>query len=343
MTLPDFSKIQRLAVFIPSWVGDAVMAMPTLRALRELLPDASITCVCRSYVRPIVDAAPWHDGLIVTRRPGQPGRDGLTLAARLRRRRFDAAVLLTNSFRSAAVARLAGIPRRIGYDRDGRAALLTDRLLPLNRRGEFVPTPAVDYYLGLAKYLGADQPDRQATLFTRPADDAWADRLLAAIAPNRPRVVLCPGAATKGEAKLWPTDRFAALADRLARDHGATILLSGAPKERDLLDEVAAESESPLVNLLNHPVNLRRFKSICRRCDLMVANDTGSRHIGVAMATPTVALFGPTDPEWTRLDAPHESVIRSTAADFAMAGIDLQAAADAAAAHLAAGLPVGAP
>jgi len=343
MTLPDFSKIQRAVVFMPSWVGDAVMAMPTLRALDDLLPDASITCVCRSYVRPIIDAAPWHDGLVITRRPGQPPREGTTLAARLRRRRFDAAVLLTNSFRSAAVARLAGIPRRIGYDRDGRAALLTDRLLPLNRRGEFVPTPAVDYYLGIAKYMGSEQPGRRMSLFTRPADDAWADRLLAKIAPRRPRVLLCPGAATKGEAKLWPTGRFAALADRLARDHGATILLSGAPKERDLLDEVAAMAAAPITNLLNHPANLRRFKSICRRCDLMVANDTGSRHIGVAMGTPTVALFGPTDPEWTRLDAPHETVIRSTSPDFAMAGIDVDTVVDAATQRLATAQPTGSP
>jgi heptosyltransferase-2 len=330
MGLSQASPIQRVVVFCPSWVGDAVMALPALRALRLLYPNAKITCVCRAYVRAVLDACPWFDGLIVTRRPGQPKHDGCALAARLRRRRFDLAVLLTNSFRSGWVAAAARIPQRIGYARDHRGALLTDSLKPMKNEWGFIPTPAVDYYLGLAERLGAVEPDPTVQLFTRPADDAWAGKLLDRIAPSRPRIVLCPGAATKGDAKLWPTDRFAALADRLAAKHGGTIVLSGAPNERPLLDEVAARINAPLVNLLDHSVNLRRFKSICRLCDLMIANDTGSRHIGVASGLATVALFGPTDPEWTRLNAAHETVIRSTATDHAMTGITVDQVAEAA-------------
>lgn len=342
MVLPDTSLTKRLVVFMPSWVGDAVMALPTLRALRQLLGDASITCVCRSYVRPVLDSCPWYDGLIVTRRAGRPPRDGLALAGRLRRRRFDTAVLLTNSFRSAWIARVAGIPRRIGYDRDVRAPLLTDRLLPLKRRGAYVPVSAVDYYLSIARYLGATMPDRAVTLFTRAGDDAWAQSMLQDIAPAQPRVLLCPGAATKGDAKLWPTERFAALADQLVADHNATILLSGSPKERALLDEVAAGMKAPVVNLLDQSMNLRRFKAVCWACDLMIANDTGSRHIGVAAGTQVVALFGPTDPEWTRLDMPNETVLLSTAADHAMTGIEVDAVYEAAAAQLAGATSSGA-
>lgn len=297
------------------------MALPALRALRALYPDAKITCVCRAYVRAVLDACPWVDGLIVTRRPGRPNHDGCSLATRLRRRRFDLAVLLTNSFRSGWVSALARIPKRIGYARDHRGVLLTDGLKPMKNEWGFIPTPAVDYYLGLAKHLGASEPDPTVELFTRPADDAWASDLLDRIAPGRPRILLCPGAATKGDTKLWPTERFTSLADRLAAKHGGTILLSGAPSEQSLLDQVAGQVNAPLVNLLDHSVNLRRFKSICRLCDLMVANDTGSRHIGVASGLSTVALFGPTDPEWTRLNVPHEIVIRSSAADHAMNGI----------------------
>jgi len=332
MGLSQASPIQRIVVFCPSWVGDAVMALPTLRALRSLYPKAEITCVCRAYVRAVLDACPWVDGLIVTCRPGQPNHDGCALAGRLRRRRFDLAVLLTNSFRSAWVATLARIPHRVGYARDHRGALLTDSLKPAKNEWGFIPTPAVDYYLGMAEYLGAVDPDPTVQLFTRPADDAWAGDLLERIAPGRPRILLCPGAATKGDAKLWPTERFAALADRLAARHGGTIVLSGAPKERPLLNDVTAKVDAPLVNLLDHSVNLRRFKSICRLCDLMVANDTGSRHIGVASGLPTVALFGPTDPEWTRLNASHEIVIRSTDPESAMTGItidEVETAADA--------------
>lgn len=330
MALPETGNIRRLLVVLPSWVGDAVMATPTLRALRALMPEARITCLLRSYVRPIVDAAPWHDGLIVTRRPGRLARDGRELVGRLRRRRFDAAVILPNSFRSALVVRLAGVPRRVGYDSDGRAALLTDRLLPLRRLGRPVPVPAVSYYLGLARYLGAAGDDHRIELFTRATDEAFAESLTAAVAPARPRVLLCPGAATKGAAKLWPTDRFAALADHLASKHGAAVLLAGAPAERPLLDDVARQTRTPTINLLDHDVDLRKLKAVCRRIDLVVANDTGARHVAAAMGTPVISLFGPTDPEWTRLDLPHETVICSAAADRAMSGIDTTAVIDAA-------------
>ena len=316
---------------MPSWVGDVVMATPTLRLLRRLKPDAHISYLVRSYVRPIIDAAPWYDRLITLR----PRRSALTqasnrrrstaaLTTRLRRSDFDTAVLLPNSFRSALIVKLAGIDRRIGYDRDGRGLLLTDRLIPIRDRGKFVPIPMIDYYLGLAQYLGAENPERRMQLFTRPDHDRAAEALLRAAGVSEttgPLVMFTPGAATKGDAKLWPADRFAAVADHLIQAHKAVVMLNGSPAERPILEAVQRAARHPLIDLPKCGSNLALLKSLVAAADLMITNDTGPRHIAAALNTPVISLFGPTDPSWTRLDAPHERLIVSRHPHGSMTGI----------------------
>src|SRR5678809_190632 len=159
---------KRILVVQPSWVGDAVMATPTLRALRELYPDAQISYLLRRYVKPIYAGMPWADKLI-TYRTGKTrakaGKGPFDLAARLRAGKFDLAVLLPNSFKSALVCKMAGISRVVGYERDGRGFLLTDKLLPVKDKGKFIPSPIVKYYLGLAHYLGSGHRDLRLQLF----------------------------------------------------------------------------------------------------------------------------------------------------------------------------------
>ncbi|MGH7177870.1 MAG: glycosyltransferase family 9 protein, partial [Tepidisphaeraceae bacterium] len=151
------SAPQRILVVQPSWVGDAVMATPALRALRGLYPDAQISYLLRRYVKAIYSGMPWADKLITYRTGKTRAKAGkgqfFDLAARLRAREFDLAILLPNSFKSALVCKMAGIKRVVGYDRDGRGFLLTDKLLPVKERGKFLPTPMVKYYSGIAHYL----------------------------------------------------------------------------------------------------------------------------------------------------------------------------------------------
>ncbi len=312
--------IQRLLLVMPSWLGDCVMTTPTLRALRTLLPKARLTVLIRQPLRPLFASCPWIDR-IVTIRPHRRGmsdtRRGslFNLARRITRGRFDTAILFPNSFRSALIVRMAGIPRRIGYDRDGRGGLLTDRLVPRRAAGKIVPVPARDYYLGLARYLGGAEPDPTLQLFTHPTDDAAALRLLAAAghdpASTRPLVLLNPGA-NYGEAKLWLPERFAQLADLLRQQCGADVALTGAPRERGILDRVAALAKQRPIDLPAAGIDLRRLKSVLRHASLMVTNDTGARHLAAALGTPVVTIFGPTDPAWTEIGFDRE---RQVAAD----------------------------
>src|SRR6476646_1058396 len=145
-----------ILVVQPSWVGDAVMATPTLRALRELYPQAEISYLLRRYVKDVYTGMPWADRLITYRTgktKAKTGKGLFDLAARLRAGKFDLAVLLPNSFKTALVCKMANIPRIFGYERDGRGFLLTDRLLPVKDKGKFVPSPIIHAYMGLARYL----------------------------------------------------------------------------------------------------------------------------------------------------------------------------------------------
>jgi heptosyltransferase II len=309
MTKPvDIAATRRVLVVLPSWLGDAVMATPTLRALRGLCPESHITALVKHNLRPVVDGVPWVNRVITIRPKRRGMADGrraalFGLARRIGAGNFDAAILLPNSFRMALLVRMAGIPRRIGYDRDGRGGLLTDRLLPRRISGRrFLPMPTRDYYLGIARFLGASDPDPTMQIFTRADDDQRADQLLSNAgyqpAGGRPLVLINPGA-NYGDAKIWPPDRFVAVADRCATEFGAVIAVSGSPKERPILDQVIGTAKHAILDLPKMGVDLRLLKSVVKRATLMITNDTGPRHIAAAMGLPVVTIFGPTDPAWS--------------------------------------------
>lgn len=295
------------------------MATPTLRALRTLYPQAHISYLLRRYVKPIYTGMPWADRLVSYRTGRSRGRAGkglIDLAFRLRRARFDMAVLLPNSFKTALLCATAGIPRIVGYERDGRGFLLTDKLVPLKEDGRFVPNPIVKYYLGLASYLGSDSRDLTLELFVTDGERRDAEALLEraglprdlcrpAASGGRPLVILNPGA-QYGDAKCWSPRRFAAVGDHLTRQRQAVVLVSGAPRERRIIDEVLDAATTPMIDLSRLGLTLGVLKDVIRRCDLMISNDTGPRHIAAAFGTPVITIFGPTHPEWTEIYFPLE-------------------------------------
>jgi len=299
---------EKILIVQPSWVGDAVMATPTLRAIRQLYPDAHISYLLRRYVKPIYAGMPWADKLITYRTgptKAKAGKGMFDLAARLRSAKFDLAILLPNSFKTALLCKMAGIDHVVGYERDGRGFLLSDKLLPVKERGKFIPTPIVKYYLGIAHYLGWQQRDLKLELFVTDAERRGAEAVLARCGigdaiSNRPMIILNPGA-QYGAAKCWLPEYFAQLADRLIEELGATVLISAAPKERPIVDAVNRYMRHAAVDLSRAGCSLGELKEIVRRCDLMVTNDTGPRHIAAAFDVPVVTIFGPTHPEWTEI------------------------------------------
>jgi heptosyltransferase-2 len=308
------STPNKILIVQPSWVGDAVMATPMLRAIRLLYPKAHIAYLMRRYVKQMYTGMPWVDQLITYRTGKTKSKQGkglFDLAARLRTGKFDTAILLPNSFKSALICKMAGIDRVIGYERDGRGFLLTDKLLPVKDKGKFVPSPMLKYYLGLANYLGSTAKDLKMELFVTDSEKREAGELLAkcglevdldrpAAHGKPPLVVLNPGA-QYGAAKLWRAEYFAEIADKFIDDLGAQVLISAAPKERQIVENIKRYMRHAPIDLSNKGLTLGSLKDVIRRCDLMVTNDTGPRHIAAAFDVPVVTIFGPTHPEWTEI------------------------------------------
>jgi len=275
--MPDAARAPlRLLVVMPSWVGDVVMATPTIRRVRERFRGSFIGGLVRPGMDQLLAGTTFFDELHVERASGVMGPK--FVAAKVRPRRYDTALLLTNSFSTALVVRLAGIPRRIGYDRDARGLLLTDRLeAPRRDQGGFAPVPAVNYYMNLAnRYLlatptGAAPAVPDMELATTPKEERAADELLAraGVPATAPTAILNPGG--NNPAKRWPPDRFAALADHLALRHNLTILINGSPAESDLVAAIAAACRTAKpIQLPGLGITLGTLKALTRRSRLMV-------------------------------------------------------------------------
>jgi heptosyltransferase-2 len=285
------------------------MATPALRAIRERFGDARLGFVGRPFVRGLVGGSQWCDEFL----EWEPKRRGSKLAAlfglasELRKRSYECSVLLTNSFRSALLVRLAGIRRRVGYSRDGRGWLLTDRLAVPTVEGRLVPTPMVVYYGGLAERLGCPPPGDRLVLCTSESDERAISERLAGlgIGEHYPLVVIAPGASF-GASKLWLPERFAELGDRLVRQRNAAVVISCAPGEQEIARRIGMLMKKR-AHVLDDPVTtLGEFASLIRRCDLLVNNDTGPRHMAKAFGRSVVTVFGPTHPGWTDTNYPWE-------------------------------------
>ncbi len=296
-------------MFLPNWVGDAVMATPALRALRERFAGSHLCYLGRATPLETLAGLALPDETVTV----PPGGGVWRLAGMLRKGDFDLAVLLPNSFRSALVARLGGVRWLAGYTRDARGWLLHITLSPpRDEAGRLVPVSAVDYYIGLAECLGAKCPSRRIGLAVTDDRAAQADKLLtdAGLADGRPLVMLNPGA-SYGVSKMWKPARYAALADELIDRRGAGVIINAAPSERKIARKVAAAMRhADALNLADRANSIGLVKALAARSALVVTNDTGARHIAAALGAAVVTLFGGTDPAWSAIDCDLERIVR---------------------------------
>ncbi len=292
----------KLAVFLPNWIGDVVMATPAIRALRDQYPEAEIVGVCKPYVADVVAGSPWCDRLVFLDSKGPWSTRWLSATRALRRERVDLAVLFPNSFRSGLVAWLAGSKRIVGFNRYGRGWMLNDRLEPVrDERGRLTPSPIIDEYNRLAQAAGTQWPGNRMELFTTPRDEAAADDVDRALGIQRSRETIClnPGAAF-GAAKHWPVESFALLAQELVDRRGSQVLVLCGPTERAMARHIAKlAARSNVVSIADMPLSLGLTKALVRRSTALATTDSGPRHFAAAFDRPVVALFGPTHISWT--------------------------------------------
>lgn len=305
-------EIKRVVVRGTNWVGDSVMSVPALRALRRLLPDANITLVLRPGVRGLFEDADFVDELLVYDR-----RSMFSVFGQVRdwkKRNFDLALLFQNAFEAALIPFLAGIPLRLGYATESRQPMLSHPLaLPDWRSSRH----EVFYYLYLVTALeqllykssNICEADPDTSLELSESRRQAAIQFLQSNELNTERsiVAICPGS-INSRAKRWPAESFARLADTLL-DERRQVVFVGSPAEQDVSREVTSKMRKQPV-VLTGKTTIDQLTSILGIVDLVVTNDTGPAHIAAALGRPTLVIFGPTNPLTTRPFSGQAEILR---------------------------------
>jgi heptosyltransferase II len=299
----------RVLVKAVNWLGDLVMSLPALKALRRTFPEAHLTVLVTHGLASFFDGASYVDeAMPYTLSPGTHGlADRWRIIRSIRARRFDLAVIFPNSFDAALWPALARVPRRVGFSSDARGWLLTHKAvctadpqrphqvhsyLQLLHDTLAVDAPAADY---------AIEVDERHRITMRAWLDARRRR------PGNPLIALAPAAAY-GPAKEWPSSHYAALIDLLADQHAAECVLVGTPNERGKCEDVAASTTA-------HPIiaagetSVGEAVALLSLCDGFAGNDSGCMHVAGALGIPTVGIYGSTDPQRTSPLGPKTAVL----------------------------------
>ena len=287
-------NINKILIRSTNWIGDAVMTLPAVAAIRKGFPNAEITILAKEWVAEIFRLSKDIDKIIIFADPGRHSGIGgkIDLARELRAEHFGATILLQNAISAALLTFFAGIPRRAGYNTYARGFLLTDSIV---LRKEIKKMHQTKYYLEMVKALGC--PDIADNVFLDVPDEylTLASTLLGKKGVQREKVVIgmAPGAAY-GPAKRWPPERFAQTADMLISEFDAQVLLFGSTQDMPTIQEIISHTRGKLFSFAEE-TTLKEAIALIDGCNAFISNDSGLTHVSGALNKPTVAIFGSTN------------------------------------------------
>lgn len=291
----------RIVVHGANWIGDAVMTIPALRELRRVFPEASITLYSRPWAKGIFQDCDFVDEIVVSESGDNVWRE----ADRWRALKFDAALLFTNSFRTALLSKLALVPFRFGYANEARGMFLSGTAKKPSWKDK---RHEVFSYLALSrefemKLTGASsisdrEPDPRLTVSTDRLDAARQLLSKFGADPRLPTVGFGVGS-QNSNAKRWMPAAYAELIDLLVADPGINVVLLGSDLENAEAAAVSNAANSDPINLVGK-TGLADAVAVISLCKLFVSNDMGLAHASSAVGTKTLTIFGPTNPLTTR-------------------------------------------
>ena len=290
----NLKNIKRLLIRSANWIGDAVMTVPAVRAIRKNFPHADISILAKPWVAPVFENSSHIDETVIYdaagRHKGFAGK--FRLARDLKRYDFDAAILFQNAFEAAFITFLAGIPNRIGYDTDGRSLFLTHAV---SCTSDMKKIHQIEYYLGILQGTGLRTDGQHLELEISDRERHHAGEILRQNGVSQiGRIVGINPGATFGSAKRWFPERYAALCQRLQNADISNILVFGGPGEAALGRQICEMIGKNCISLCGK-TTLREAMTLIGKCHLFVTNDSGLMHIAAALDVPQIAIFGPTD------------------------------------------------
>ena len=291
----DRTGINRILVRSTNWVGDAVMTLPALEAVKENFPGSIISVLAKPWVEPVFRSHPAvHEILIIRKGGGAFTGFGelLRVIRSVRRRSFDLAILFQNAFEAALISWAGGVRLRAGYNTDGRGVLLTHSVTTTQ---DDLDVHQVEYYLSLLQRLGLKTVKKDPVIHLSTEERAVAEQRLRDFGRKDGTVVVGLNAgAIFGGAKRWAPERFATIGDRAVEEWGARVLVFGSAGERQIGKRVIRTMSQAATDLCGQ-TSLREAIALVSMCDIFVTNDSGLMHVASALNVPTVAVFGPTD------------------------------------------------
>src|SRR4030067_2066103 len=290
-------KIKKILIRCTNWIGDAVLTMPALAAVRQKFPDAEISILVKPWVAGLFENSPDIDRIIIYDDKKYSRLCGKRkLVSDLKKHKFDMAILFQNAFEAAFLSFLAGIPVRYGYNTDGRGMLLTHKIKPSD---ETLKKHQVWYYLDLLKPMGITIEEPELSLKIENKNKTAASNVLKKNRIKKDELIIgINTGASYGPAKRWLPDRYAKLAEMLIERYNARIILFGSKDDKEVANEIASLSSHKLINLAGK-TSLSEATATIERCRLFITNDSGLMHIAAALNVPVIAIFGSTSPERT--------------------------------------------
>jgi heptosyltransferase-2 len=296
---------QRILIRGVNWIGDAVLTLPAIQSIRRSFPDSHIALLVKPWVSDLFKENRDIDEIILYDDCHRGIRGRMRLSRELRKKKFDTAILLQNAFDAALITWLAGIPKRIGYNRDGRGLLLTDAV-PI--KPEILEQHQVHYYLDLLNSAGIKTSETEPYLPISETERTWARNHLSSCFSDSstPLIGINPGAAY-GSAKRWLPERFAELIIKIFTEIHGRVIIFGSESETDIADEITTEISRLKIKLnmekyrsnlliMSGKTDLRELASLISECDAFITNDSGPMHMASALYVPVIAIFGSTSP-----------------------------------------------
>lgn len=288
-------RYRRILIWEVNWIGDVLFSTPFIRAIRERFPDAHIACIVAPRCKEILELNPnineviLYDEKIVHRGMLKKWQ----LMRELKTKKFDVVFLLHRSLTRTLISLLSGISKRIGYSYEKRNFLLTHKV-----KSPIIAQHRIEYFLGMARKIGADTPYGGLEFYMSEGDISYVDDFLkrSKIKEQDRIVAVNPGG--NWDPKRWPVEKYAELCKGLVKRFGVKIIITGSEKDVDLYLHMQDIMDEKVISMCGK-TTLRQVGALFKRCDLVISGDSGPLHIALALGRRAIALFGPTSPAIT--------------------------------------------